>query len=175
MSIGYRYFQITDGKLLAETMTFIAERVQIAAVRDAYVETLGATDSYGNSQGITALEFEIAPLGWRPVKGERHIYRPPNTKEGRVIRDRLASFKVPGARDYHRLVTGDGFGYIGAGDGRGGFAIHLITFEQIGNDFVLRVPDVDSGKTFAPKGCKPLKTSEYWSLKEAAVGSEVPA
>jgi hypothetical protein len=163
-----RYYKITGGIALERTVAFFNERHEQLKARKAIIQELGAKGEYSNDNGISGLVFDEPPQGWRPITGT--IYKPPLTKEGKALTKRLKSLRVSGGREFHVAINGGagGFGFMDFTDA--GMVISYIVYEKIGPDFILIVPDEpDEARQWnPPDSCEPLKTSEYWQLKEAA-------
>lgn len=172
MSDSTLYFKVTGGKVGDAISRFIELRTEQLAARKAIEKEFGARGTYGNDRGLVGLVFDKAPEGWRAIKGEPTAYRPPLGNAGKEIKNRMGKLPFAGAREFQAMVLGedDMFRFMS------GLSIHYMTFECVGEIRVLKVPKSDkpaveqaAEQWQPPDGhCIPLKTSEYWAIKEAA-------
>ena len=94
---------------------------------------------------------------------------PPAGKAWKALRERMRALPCVNLSDFHRRLHGD-IGVFGGGSSSGtGFSIRYTMPEVIGGTLILAVPT--GAKWKHPEGTKPIKTSEYWTLRE----SEEPA
>lgn len=172
MSDNKLYFKVTGGKVGDAISRFIKLRTEQLAARKAIQTEFAATGTYGNDHGLVGLVFDQAPEGWRAIKGEPTAYRPPLGKAGKEIKKRMGKLPFAGAREFQAMVLGkdDMFRFMS------GLSIHWMTFEIVGPVQILIVPKsskpaVEGAEVqWQPpdEHCIPLKTSEYWAIKEAA-------
>jgi len=171
MSTEYRYFQVKGGAALAAHNKWLKQRTAEIAALKAVKAKYGASGSYGNDRGVVGLLFKKGPpTGWRPCRDEPTAFRPPLGKAGKAIIKELAALKMSGAAEYHKLLSPKNtLGFFDMPDSGTGFRLRFIVFEKHGDALVLLVPICADGKKWNPpdEHCVPLKTSQYWALKEA--------
>lgn len=170
MKIENRYFKITGGAILKAKKRFLAKVDAATAARNEVKKEFGAKGTYGSEDGVFGLVFDTPPPKWRPVPHQENVYKPPLGKEGKVISDRLKTLTMPTAGHFHREVQNGqgGRGWIEFSDCGG--SVFYMGYETHSGILVLTVPICEEGGAWTPpdEHCIPLKTSEYWQLKEAA-------
>lgn len=115
-------------------------------------------------------EFDVHPgIGWIPAQDrEPKFYRPDSrTKIGKALLLKMKEVQIPTSETFADLIGGGHFIVSGNMWGR-------ISFEKIGDKFIISVPipgqvgNEPMDGEFTPPGCKLLKMSEYYALKEKA-------
>lgn len=176
MSKEYYYYKVTGGAVRAAYERWLAVYKQQKAARDALAVSFGASGTYANRNVVKGLVFEegqTPPDGWRTVDGERTVFAPYGPgKAAKDIRKRFREHPLHDATDLQDAVIGkpSHFRFMD------GMCIRFMTFELLGDQFILLVPKVErpgavndgeSGWEPPDDQCVALKTSEYWQLKEA--------
>lgn len=145
-------------------LQFLKERDDAWEKLRAFGAKFGATGYYGTERGISSVEIETGecPDGWRPVKGMWRYFTPrATTKEGKELKKEMRALGVPNSGRLEELL-GAGWGaYIV------GLTIYHVGLEKVGDALILTVPNCNKKWPTDDPGCIPLKTSEYWALKEA--------
>jgi hypothetical protein len=173
----HRYFRITGGKVMEAVLAFKSAHFAQQQEREHIMRYFKATGFLGNNRTLVGLVFDPPakpPENWKPIKGAENCYKPPMGKKWADARKQLACSSIPGGSDFADLL---GMGGVMTGDGNGNLVIRYPGFENFDGTLVLVVPDIDSDKSkWQPPddGCKPLKTSEYWAIKEAAQTATAP-
>lgn len=166
MKIERDYYEIKGGAVRAAYDRWLATRLAQQEARNAICKEFGASGTYANSRGVEGLVFEEGakvPDNWKSI--DRTTYAPRGgTKAAKEARARLRNLPLVDASDFQEEVLGKGqslkFFY--------GMAIHYMTFENIGSRLILTVPNIKSDPWTPPDAeTVPLKTSEYWLIKES--------
>jgi hypothetical protein len=172
----YHYFKVIGGAVMDALNKWKAEYTVKRDARNAAMEEFGADKYFGNSAGLQGLVFTPGkePEGWEKVRGHYDVYKPTGkTKAGRELRRRLARLDVPDALQFQRYVLGEKtdnpFRFMD------GLSMYYMVFETIGEVTILKVPKTPQKDQWTPPDdqCIPLKTSEYWQIKESE--SALPA
>lgn len=148
--------------------------------RVAWAKAQGGTMAVLNGNNVVGILAEDGAKlvdGWKIGKGRcargdgksDPYYVPDQRKKaGKAIAEQMRSMRRTGVEDVANALGAKGF-VIGPAVGRpfGGILYHPFAFKQ-GDQWILAVP-IDGDKP-APEfdGCRPLKLSEFYALKEAA-------
>lgn len=166
----YYYFKVTGGAVMAALERWKAKRAECTEARRVIEQEFGANGIYGNSAGLQGLVFPKGnpPPGWDRLRHHIDVYRPTGkTKEGKALRKRLQSLKQVDALQFQTEVLGEDrdnpFRFMD------GLSMRYMTFETVGDVVILRVPKTKPSDEWTPPDefCMPLKTSEYWQIKES--------
>lgn len=165
----YRYFEAA-GKSLEVCQQIAAEREKAYEETRALMKELGATNAIGAPR-IRGLKFPEgkAPDGWRSyAKGHRDYLLPSKQrKDLALLRERITTIHLPGAENLSSRL-GIPWCITNETGHNGGSVILFVTYETIGDKIILVVPVDHKGEFGTPPDARPIKTSEYWLLKEAA-------
>jgi hypothetical protein len=166
-----KYYTIAEGSdLKAKVADFIAEMKTVKKVWADFALKHGAVDQWKRGSFIIGLAFDgLPPKGWIARKNMPDGCCTPNlkTKEGKEFNKELN--KLPRqlrASDFSDLI---GFDSTTGTEGRG-VAIYYATFEQLGEDIIVTLPE--NGEPVA--GLIPMKKSDYWKRKEQAPSMQDP-
>lgn len=96
------------------------------------------------------------PKGWR-LQEDRCAVPDGRCKEGRAFRQEMKA--LPSGFDAWSFSEDLGSDYISWEDGR----VFFSTFQKFGERYILYTP---SGCKVKPAGCRKLKMSEYWKIRE---------
>lgn len=166
----YYYFKVTGGAVMTALERWKAKRAELTEARRRIEQEFEADGLYGNSAGLQGLVFPKGnpPQGWERIRNQIDVYRPTaRTKEGKALRKRLSELKQVDALQFQTEVLGEDrdnpFRFMD------GLSMHYMTFETIGDVVILRVPKTKPSDEWTPPDefCIPLKTSEYWQIKES--------
>jgi hypothetical protein len=161
-----KYYLVTPGGKSDQAIKEWQQKYRDAcAAGRALGREFGAGEVYKQRNRITAFLFESDPgRSWRKLKGTDNQYMPHlTTKEGKAIGRRIDGIVIPGGLEFAKII---GSGFIIREQFWG-----IPSFQKIGDDYVLSIPDGDDAR-FVPPDAKLLKMSEYYALKEAAGGAE---
>lgn len=169
MNHEYRYF-IARGKSLEFAQHIHQERREARATLDELLREVGAIEAYGQPR-IVGLEFppdKPKPDGWKSYARDMSKALMPDKrrKDLSEIRKRIEAIMFPGSVELHRRL---GFDWCITNEEarRGSGNVILFTSaETIGDQVILAVPVDHNGKHGTPVDAEPIKTSEYWRLKE---------
>lgn len=156
------YFKVTGGAIMAAIETWRKEYQEGVAARTAFMREFGAKEALATSSGIIALKFEDkskVPDGW--VKANRK-HGVDSYVPGKTIGDvklRMNGIRCPSSDRFQGLCGLDPLAFFD------NMCIHTMGFEVCGSTFILTVPKVGSW-TPPDEHCIPLKTSEYWKIRE---------
>jgi hypothetical protein len=173
MSKECLYFKIIGGAVKAAYDKFQDLRKVQWEARQNLCKEFGAETTYANQSEVVGLVFndgQTPPDGWKQVSGEPTVFKPHgNTAAMKAVRKRMREdYPLCDARKFQELVIGtDNVFYF-----MDGMSMRYMVFETISENLLLLVPKVEGGdskgKWIPPDdGCIPLKTSEYWQLKES--------
>ena len=175
MSIEYLYFKITGGVIRAAYDRWFAIRNAQWDADQALCAEFGAKGTYGTSHFISGLVFASdakIPEGWRQNSKEPSVWSPSGAKkEMKALKARLRNHQLVGAAEFQVEVMGhfNPFFFMD------GLSMYYMVPERLGETLILCIPDVtggDSGKWTPPdEFCIPLKKSEYWQIREEALGA----
>lgn len=133
-------------------------------------------DDFGSKQIMTTTAWQVhllglvfpekPPDGWRLDQRKGYCVPALKSPEGRVIAERmkalpmgLSACKFSAMMDESTKAKGRSYS-VWEGNG-----VSWTAFEKIGNRYVLSVP---AACKISPPGCKELRMSEYWKLREKA-------
>ena len=187
MNNDTRYFRVTGGAVRASYERFVALRQRQLSARSIEQAKYGATGLFANNKSIEGLLFQDegdvksgpVPEGWT-LLGTHNVWAPSKrTKQGRAIHAEWKKFCIAGAREFQAEVLGfnDVFYFMDSS-----MRVRFMGYECVDGDLILCVPRVVLSKTeeqgastgdgckWQPpdEGCREIKTSEYWKLKEGA-------
>lgn len=154
----YAYY-IAAGRSLEKIQAMITASEDARLKRKAYVkergfEGLRVLNSFASNRVVGVIAKNSPGVGWRPLRGERDHWVPDRrTKASVGARQELAALA-------EKLVEFEDFGHVV----RGRSLIVGPRIESVGEKYVLCVP-IESKWT--PPDAIPIKTSEYWAMKEA--------
>lgn len=172
MEKAYHYFLITGGEIQAAHEKFMALRDSQWDARAKLCEEFGAKACYANECRVVGLVFspeKTPPAGWKQVKGEPGVFRPHGRGFNELRKRMEQDYPFSGASKFQELVLGrdNPFEFMD------GMSMRFMIYEKIGQHLILLVPKLEKqaawfeGKFVPPDDkCTPLKTSEYWRLKE---------
>lgn len=162
MSINKAYF-IAKGRSLEAVQAWLAKRqAGLDAVTAIFNET-GSNRARGNGAGLEiymdSSDQKPAMVGWRRMARTSMGWVPDRkTAEGKALVQRLRSTYIPTGMELSvgcSMVIGDGMRCYSA------------VPEQVGDVLVIAVPYVKAEDIQTPWDAEPLKTSEFWAMKEA--------
>ena len=159
-----RSYFLAHGESEKKVREFFAKRGEAFTQANAIAKEVGG-DRPAVGHRISGITFKAVPHGWteKGRTGDGIPYYLPlrKSKAGKELASRIEAVRIPGAVDLHSEFTRDG-GHLSS-EGLG-ITINYISAQIIGGKAVITVPN---GMDFVPPDCTPLKTSEYWALKEA--------
>lgn len=166
MEYEKRYFAVTGGKVKEIWESFLNLREEQYNARLALTKEVGADHIYANSREIAGFIFEKGkrPQGdqWRVSEG---MVKPAGkSPEAKALRKRMRELPLAGLEEFTHNLTGHSWRFMD------GLTIRYANVEEVGDHMILIIPASESGKTkWTPPddGCREMKTSEYWTLKEA--------
>jgi hypothetical protein len=174
----YLYYVIESGPALTAIDEMNEEHKTLTKERKRVVEKYGAKGCVVGNSGCSGLIFEDEPpANWTKSKESRRTcYLPGKRVEGwQEKRDEIKALRIVDSRTLQEKLTGrdDPFRFMCNSHS------YFMAYEKIGDLKILTVPDVkatkdesQSGGIFnnepweAPEGCRPIKTSEYYRIKE---------
>jgi len=168
---GKRYFIVESGTVAEALDKFISARKEAIAKRNVFLERYGATQLYWNRNGIASIVLETPPEGW--VRSRHGGWKPDHrTKEGRALIKEMKAIRDLDYRDLQAAVIGNDSPFIFME----GMRCLFMGLESVNGTRILVVPDISEtgggivrGEGWiAPEGCREIKTSEFYALKEAA-------
>lgn len=160
------YFEVTGGAIMAAIEAWRKEYREGTAARTAFMREFGSTEALVSSGGIIALKFEDkskVPTGWIKVKkhGSNAYVPGKTTEELKRLKIRMNGIRCP-SNDLFQALCG-----AGPLDFFSNMCIRTMGFESYGSTFILTVPKMEAGQWNSPdEYCTPLKTSEYWKIRE---------
>jgi len=169
------FYKVEDDSPAAEAIQqILADRTAMFILVEALVERLGAKSAIWK-HSIVGFIFEDgkAPEGWKnkgKVSGQSFYAPEKRKKADRELWKEFGSFSRDAFRDaINTLLTGSGWGVMN------GMKIRSCMMEKIGGVRVVGIPTGENDKPghkennhTLPDGITPLKTSEYYALKESA-------
>ncbi len=161
----HRHFR-AEGRSAAVIAEFITKVEAYREDAHALAKEVGAE---GTVSGYSVDGFTFsgqAPTGWcsgRLRNGTRYYWPPKRKKADRELRSRMFNLRHPVARDFETMLGLKG-GFLDV-DGDG-ICIRHITFEHVGHTPIILVPACAPADCVPPDAV-PLKSSEYWALKES--------
>ena len=182
-------FYIARGRSLERLLAF---RERVSAHQELWWKVgqeLGANQLWCSGvSGTEAFGWDFPegstpPDSVRTTKKHPNMWAPnPRTASGKALLARLAACP-PEKRTFtstlfegvegSREVAG-GF-VVGRGE-RGGFIVVGVSFEKLGDDWILWVPRSEEGSPSpTPPDAEPLKKSDYWLRREALEATQQPA
>lgn len=153
--------------LIKESIRVHAEFV---AAGNALVRDFGGKDfAFNNSVSVrlVGISFEdTVPAGWRKIKDSPVCIPDLKTKVGRITRSRIDGMPDGVGPAWisdalTKLFPEEPGGYTHWAENH----VAWSTLERLGDHYVVVVPDACGAH---PSGCRKLKMSEYWKLREKA-------
>ncbi|HWR52942.1 MAG TPA: hypothetical protein VN428_17660 [Bryobacteraceae bacterium] len=155
------HFLVGEGSPVLTVIEQASERLQVFsdAVKNLKAEFGGDVWSADNSQFLGIAFPGELPRGWR--QSRQYAVPDKRIKAGRELAKRFASFPVGvNARIFSGMLSRElkqEFEYFGGG------VIAWTGCEKYGDTYILSVPAELPTK---PPGCRELKMSEYWRIRE---------
>jgi hypothetical protein len=177
----HTYFLIEPGSPVLEVIAEAKEmhRAYLATV-EAFAAEFGTKRWYATTKWqvyVLGLAFDgPPPRGWRENKSKGYSRPDLRTPEGRAIAPRMKALPNGVSASKFGSMLDERFEAIAADPQRSytawdGCAVSWTGYEILGEHTLLCVP---AACKVSPPGCRGLKMSEYWQLKEAAE-TAVPA
>jgi hypothetical protein len=168
-SLNYRYY-LAKGRDEQTVREFFRSRDEAFAQARAIAEKHGGEAvTRGRTMCGVVFNGEV-PDGWKREgsTGDSRAYYMPlrRSKAGKEIAKEIGSVSIPGAIDLHSKLSPNEGSVFGDAGPNGGFFILYITAEIVGGQCIIHVP---RKMDFRPPHSQPLKQSEYWQIKEAAL------
>lgn len=158
-----KYF-LAHGKSEQIVRDFFARRAAAFDAANALANEVGGMAGAVSYRMVGVVFDGDPPAGWTKrgeASGGKPYYAPlRKSKAGKEIHRRMADVYPPRAGDLHHEFVQDG-GVLEQ-DGAN-VMISYISAEIVGESAILTVP---ASMDFSPPDALPLKTSEYWALKE---------
>jgi hypothetical protein len=177
MSDNRAYWLVEPGSPVLEVITAALDKSRAfhKAVDDLAAE-FGTDKSYTTTNWqvrFLGLAFDgTPPEGWRANKKKPYATPDTRTKLGREIAKRVNALPPGVAAATFSAMLNDTLGPAETVTGNNSCiswgddcSISWTGFEKIGSQYVLSVP---AACKVSPPGCRELKMSEYWRLKEEA-------
>nr|WP_320132357.1 hypothetical protein [uncultured Holophaga sp.] len=165
MSEVERVYFIAGGRSLEAVKAWDALRQAAMGAFAAFFDKAGITKAEGTRTGhIFYTEGQADPL----IPGFRHPARSSGwifdrkTPEGKALAEEWASFYLPHASDLE----------VGVSPVMAGMRVHFAVPELVGDAWVLSCPCLCGKPKPEPFDSTPIKTSEYWAMKEASEALE---
>lgn len=167
----YKYW-IAGGNSLEAVRSIQADRKAGYKARLDYAKSLGAVGMYGSDSSFGCFYFKdgTAPPGWRKstrVDRDEEKLADAYVPDKRLKAGKAIGKQIYGNKTYHIPDGMDFSSRIGFNVFIREMAMHYASFETVGEVVVLHVPIDPEKPAFVPPDAAPLKTSEYWALKEA--------
>lgn len=161
-----RSYYLAHGESEAKVRGFFARRAAAMNAANDLAKSLGGDGAVGSRRVVGILFKSGAPDGWtvkgRTNKGESFCMPLRKSKAGKELAARISALCIPDGSDLHTEFSRDG-GHMSS-EGLS-ITINYISAEIRGGKVIVSVPH---GMDFVPPDSAPLKTSEYWAIKELA-------
>ena len=173
---GYKIYTVEGAEQVAKLAEFATERAAKGKAQHKWCKARGATGCmvHNYPYAIVVPAKKDGPLGWRRHRDQKGVpfgsvaWSPDlKTRDGRLLSKELRGLKIPGADDAAAAI---GITQIGLVPFENGMALLCSQCVQVGDVWVLLYPKAE--KATKLPGCRLLKLSEFYAMKEAAEAAE---